>query len=69
MLFWKIFDWNKDLRTASVPTRAIIQIANLRLIYLFFGVGIIFFLFPIELITTELGRAFLLGMSFFWLFV
>lgn len=65
--FWKIFNWRKDLLSSSITTRAIIQIANLRLIYIFILVGIICFVFPEELIQTQLGRALLLGMSLFWL--
>jgi len=67
ILFWKIFNWKADLKTASVATRAIIQIANLRLIHVFCLVGILCFLFPGELVQTNLGRAVLLGMSLFWL--
>ena len=66
VFFWKIFNWKKDLASASISTRAIIQIANLRLIYIFFGVGALCFIYPDELLTTTLGRAFLMGMSLFW---
>ncbi|CAN5720722.1 hypothetical protein BH10BDE1_BH10BDE1_04290 [soil metagenome] len=64
--FWKIFNWKRELQTASVSTRAILQIANLRLIYLFGGVAVLCFLFPEDLVSTPLGRAFMLGMSLFW---
>ena len=64
--FWKIFDWQNDLRSASIPTRAIIQIANLRLIYFFLFIGVLCFVFPSALVETALGRATLLGMSLFW---
>jgi len=67
ILFWKIFNRKDDLKTASVPTRAIIQIANLRLVHVFALVGVICFLFPGELVRTSLGHAVLLGMSLFWL--
>ncbi len=67
VFFWKIFRWKTDLKTASVSTRAIIQIANLRLIYLFFGVGVLCLLYPTELQSTQLGKAILAGMSLFWI--
>ncbi len=44
-----------------------IQIFNLRLIYLFFAVGALCLAFPLELRNTTLGKAFLVGMSFFWI--
>jgi hypothetical protein len=67
LFFWKIFNWKEDLKTASISTRAIIQIANLRLIYVFIGVGLICFMFPEELSQTRLGNTILFGMSLFWL--
>lgn len=66
MAFWRIFGWRKTLRTATVADRAIIQILNLRLIYVALGVAALCFLFAEELHSTALGRAVLLGMSLFW---
>lgn len=65
--FWKLFRWREDLAGISIASRAILQIANLRLIYLFSGVGLLCLLYPNELQTSPLGRAFLLGMSLFWI--
>ena len=67
LFFWKIFNWKKELASASISTRAIIQIADLRLIYLFLGVGAICFVFPEDLIGARLGQALMIGMSLFWL--
>ena len=50
----------------NIANKAIIQIANLRLIYLFVFVAVICFIFPKELTTTPLGRFFMIGMSVFW---
>ncbi|SDW66902.1 hypothetical protein [Lysobacter enzymogenes] len=66
MAFWRIFRWRETLRTATVADRAIIQILNLRLIYVAAGVAALCFLFAEELHSTALGRAVLLGMSLFW---
>jgi len=65
--FWKLFNWKQDLKTLSIANRAIIQIANLRLIYIFFGIAVVCFTFPKELLSTKLGNVFLLGISLFWL--
>jgi hypothetical protein len=65
--FWKLFDWKSDLRGNSVANRAILQILNLRLIYVFCGIAALCFLFPVELAETALGRALLAGMALFWI--
>jgi hypothetical protein len=66
LLFWKLFRWREELPRMSVANRAILQIINLRLIYLFLGVGALCLAFPDELVSTPLGRAMMLGMSVFW---
>ncbi len=66
LAFWRIFRWRDTLRTATVADRAILQILNLRLIYVFLGIAALCFLFADELHGTALGRAMLLGMSLFW---
>ncbi|WP_316771626.1 hypothetical protein [Pedobacter frigiditerrae] len=65
--FWRLFDWKNDLQKLKAPNKAIIQIANLRLIYIFFGIALVCFVFPRELLSSKLGNAFLLGISLFWL--
>ena len=66
LAFWKLFGWKRELARVALPTRAIIQILNLRLVYLFVGVGILCLLFPVELRGTALGRAVLWFMVLFW---
>jgi hypothetical protein len=67
LFFWRIFHWKTELAKTSLATRAIIQILNLRLIYLFLLWGFICFFYPKELISSNLGQIFLLGMALFWL--
>lgn len=64
--FWKLFRWRQTLRTATIADRAIIQILNLRLIYILLGIAALCFVFPADLQRTALGSAVLLGMSLFW---
>lgn len=66
ILFWKLFDWKNDLKKLTIANKAIIQIANLRLIYFFVFVGVICFAFTNELTQTRFGRFFLTGLSIFW---
>lgn len=66
MLFWKLFDWKNDLKKLSIANRAVTQILNLRLIYVFLFVGFLCFRFPEELVETALGNFVLIGCSLFW---
>lgn len=65
--FWKLFDWKNDLKLLLPHNRAIMQIANSRLIYFFLFVAAICFIYPAQLLTTSLGTFFLAGMSLFWI--
>ncbi len=67
LAFWKLFDWPQSLQATGVANRAIMQIANLRLVYVFLGIAALGFVFPQQLAGTPLGRALLLGMSGFWI--
>ena len=67
ILFWKVFRWKKDLKKLSYENKAIIQILNIQIIYLFLMVAATCFIFPEELVETKLGNFFLLLNSCFWL--
>jgi len=67
MLFWKLFRWKEDLQKISLANKAIIQIANLRLNYIFLITGLACFLFPVDLRHTKPGNFFLIAMSLFWM--
>ncbi|WP_049621904.1 hypothetical protein [Frateuria defendens] len=66
LAFWKLFDWPAALERTGRATRAVTQILNLRLIYVFLGVAALCFLLPGELLHTRLGHALLGGMAVFW---
>lgn len=65
--FWKLFGWPQTLAGTTIANRAILQILNLRLIYVFLGIAALCFIFTDELHSTPLGRALLMGMSLFWI--
>ena len=67
ILFWRIFNWKKELEKLSFANRAIVQILNTRIIYFFLFVAFLCFVYPEELITTSLGKTFLIAISLFWL--
>lgn len=66
LAFWKLFDWPAALRQTNTATRAVTQILNLRLIYVFLGVAVLCFWLPQELLGTRLGHVLLAGMALFW---
>ena len=65
--FRRLFDWKQELPKLSTANKAIMQIANLRLIYFFLFVSAVCFIFPRELATTTFGHFFMMGISLFWL--
>ena len=65
--FWRLFRWPATLRETTFANRAILQIANVQLIWVFLGVAALCLWFPAELRGTGLGRAVLAGMSGFWI--
>lgn len=67
MLFWKLFNWKKGLGKLNVVNRTIVQILNTRIIYFLLFVAFICFAYPDELLASNLGKAFLTGISLFWL--
>jgi hypothetical protein len=67
ILFWKIFKWNEDLKGNSIGNRAIIEILNIRLIYIFLLMSVIYFFYPDQLLETKIGFVLLIGFSGFWI--
>ncbi len=67
LFFWRLLNWKEQLPKLSSLNRGVVQILNLRLIYVFLFVAILCFMFPVELLETEMGHFILLGCSFFWL--
>lgn len=66
LAFWRLFGWPRTLQAAGMPNRAILQIANVQLVWVFVLAGVLCLLYPGELPATAPGRALLLGMSLFW---
>ena len=65
--FWRLFGWPRTLQSTTLPNRAILQIANVQLVWVFTGIGLLCLLYPTELATSPLGRAVLAGMAVFWI--
>ncbi len=67
LFFWKLFDWKRDLSSLKFINRGIIQILNLRLMWVFLVVAYISFVHADALLTTALGKAILISTAVFWL--
>lgn len=65
--FWRIFGWPRSLQSTTLANRAIAQIANVQLVWVFLAIGLLCLRFPAELAGTALGRAVLGAMAAFWL--
>ena len=67
LAFWTLFKWPRTLATTTLPNRAIVQIANVQLVWVFLVVAVLCLLYSHELASTPLGCALLFGMSGFWM--
>jgi len=65
--FWKIWSWDTELEVLSFTNKWVMQILNVQIIYYFVFTAVVCFVFPKELLTTKLGRCFLLGSAGFWI--
>lgn len=66
MMFWKELGWKKQLKKLDNTNNAVMQILNLRLIYIFIAFGVITLLFQEALLNSELGAGVLIMISLFW---
>lgn len=67
LCFWKLFNWRGELAKLNFANRGIMQILNIQLTCYFLCTAYICFAFPAELVTTNLGQAFLVSNVVFWL--
>lgn len=67
LAFWRLFDWPRSLQSTTLANRAIIQILNLRLIWVLLAVGAALLAWPGEIAGTRLGQALLAFMCVFWI--
>ena len=66
LLFWRLFDWDRDLRSLSFLNRAIMQVVNLSLTFVFVIFGYISLMHTRELLESSLGHSLLLLIALFW---
>jgi len=68
LLFWKLFNWSKELPRLSPLNQAIMQVLNLSLTLVFVIFAYISLFHTEALLVSALGRALLGLMALFWLF-
>ncbi len=67
LLFWRIFNWDHDLKQVSYLNRATMQVLNISLTFAFIIFSYISLAHTIELLNSSLGRSLLILMALFWL--
>jgi len=65
VLFWKVFNWKTSLDKGTKANKAVTQIMNIQLIYLFLFMAIIYLFYTKELVQSKIGNAVLLGYAGF----
>lgn len=68
ILFWKIFDWPRDLQSLSFLNRAIMQALNVSLTFVFVVFAYLSFAHTQELLETALGNSLLFFIGALLLF-
>ena len=66
LLFWKLFDWVEDLKKLSFTNKAVMQIMNLRLIFVFLVFAYVSYFNGSELLSTKLGLTMTASIALFW---
>lgn len=67
LFFWKMFKWETELKKLHFSNKAIMQILNIRITYVFLFMSFIYFYCAKEIVTSELGYVIIVGMGVFWL--
>ena len=68
LAFWKLFDWKQDLASLRFLNRAVMQVLNLSLTFVFVVFAYISLFHATDLVTTPLGRTILILIGLLWLF-
>ncbi len=66
LLFWKLFDWVQDLKKLSHINKSVMQILNLRLIFVFLIFAYISYFNTLEMLNTKLGLTMIAAIALFW---
>lgn len=65
--FWHLFNWGEELKQVSSLNRAVMQVLNISLSFVFAIFAYISLMHTPELISTPLGKSLVLLIALFWL--
>jgi hypothetical protein len=66
-MFWRLFRWKEDLASLTRINRAIVQVMNLCLTFVFLAFAYISLFHTTELLSTSLGKTLLFMIFIFWM--
>ncbi len=66
IFFWRLFDWQKDLKSLTSINRGVMQVLNLCLMICFVIFAYVSIFHADELLATGLGKTILFGIAGFW---
>lgn len=66
LTFWKLFRWRTELDKLTSLNRAVVQVLNLSLTFVFIIFSYISLMHASALLQTDLGRALTLAIAVFW---
>ncbi len=67
LAFWRLFNWDEDLKKISFLNRTVMQVLNISLIFAFVIFSYISLAHTKELVSTPLGHSLVMLMALFWL--
>lgn len=67
LMFWRVFRWKEELRRLGPINRAVMQVLNLCLTFVFLIFAYLSLFLPDEMLTTPVGRPLLGWIALFWL--
>ena len=67
LMFWRLFRWKEDLASLTRINRAIMQVINLCLTFVFLAFAYISLFHTTELLSTSLGNTLLVLIFIFWI--
>ncbi|MGI8668399.1 MAG: hypothetical protein ACR2J3_00975 [Aridibacter sp.] len=68
VFFWKLFKWKEELSKLSDVNKAVMQVLNLCLMWVFLIFAYVSLFHADELLTTSLGKSVLIGIVLFGIF-
>lgn len=66
LMFWRLFNWKRDLAALTLINRAVMQVLNLCLTFVFLVMAYVSIAHASDLVSTDLGRTLLIAFSLFW---